>query len=589
MATFTEITFQNIKSQIQTFLQVEHNKASILFSPASPYGQILSVVENLHQLSFLYLKNSINQFDLSDPNSNNRTVIRNAALLAGHIPGRGSSATGNLKLTVKSGIDLEKELKGGRVTFNNRVLLKNKTNSLEYSLYLGQEKVTYLVNPSTRIFLPIIQGKYKTTNFTGSGSINQTFQVTQSGVQDIENFNTEVLVNGNFWSIKKHLYELAPNEEGCIVRSGFNGGIDIIFGNGNFGAIPQIGAIIAVTYILTDGDDGNIFRRTFNDWKYVDDATDGYGNSIDASKIFDTAIYNDINFGANGENYVFTRNILPIVSNNFVLGLPQQYAYEIKKLGVFSHVNAYENDNIIFIVATPNIKLFKNQNSDYFTVNIRAFDLDNYEKSKIDKYLKTNGNIQLTRKYRIDSPSLSYYIMNIFVIRYSDSNDDAIQSQVTDVVSEYFLNFSRIDRIPKSDLVKEIAMINGIHSVDVQFIGKKNEDYHREENIRKQNTIDAASNFTTNALSATNTDVPIPGSDIDPVKINVDYSSSRLIGLDPVLGDIIFEPSEIPIIRGGWYDRNGIYLSDEISGPGLKSINIIKKGVVDSKLRNNVV
>ena len=589
MATFTEITFQNIKNQIDRFLQVEHNKASILFSPASPYGQILSVIQNLHQLSFLYLKNSINQFDLSDPNSNNRVVIQNAALLAGHIPGRGISATGNLKLTVKSGIDLEKELKGGRVTFSNRVLLKNKTNSLEYSLYLGQEKVTYLINPSTRIFLPIIQGKYKTTNFTGSGSINQTFQVTQSGIQDIENFNTEVLVNGNFWTIKKHLYELSPNEEGCVVRTGFNGGIDIIFGNGNFGAIPQIGAIIAVTYILTDGDDGNIFRRTFNDWKYVDDATDGYGNSIDASKIFDTAIYNDINFGANGESYVFTRNILPIASNNFVLGLPQQYAYEIKKLGVFSHVNAYENDNMIFIVATPNIKLFKNQNSDYFTVNIRAFDLDNYEKSKIDKYLRTNGNIQLTRKYRIDSPKLSYYIMNVFVIRYSDSNDDAIQSQVTDVVSEYFLNFSRIDRIPKSDLVKEIAMINGIHSVDVQFIGKKNEDYHREENIRRQNTIDAASNFTTNALSATNTDVSIPGSDIDPVKINVDYSSNKLIGLDPVLGDIIFEPSEIPIIRGGWYDRNGIYLSDEISGPGLKSINIIKKGVVDSKLRNNVV
>ena len=589
MATFTEITFKNIKTQIERFLQLEHNKASILLSPASPYGQILNVIENLHQLSFLYLKNSINQFDLSDPNSNNPTVIKNAAIFAGHLPGRSISATGNLKLTVKSGIDLEKELKGGRVTFSNRVLLKNKTNGLDYSLYLGQEKITYLINPSTRIFLPLIQGKYKTTNFTGRGTINQTYQVTQTGVQDIENFNTEVLVNGNFWTIKKHLYELFPNEEACVVRTGFNGGIDIIFGNGNFGAIPQIGAIITITYILTDGNDGNIFRRTFNDWKYVDDATDGYGNSIDASKIFDTAIYNDINFGADGESYVFTRNILPIASNNFVLGLPQQYAYEIKKLGVFSHVNAYENDNMVSIVATPNIKLFKNQNSDYFSVNIRAFELDNYEKSKIDKYLKTNGNIQLTRKYRIDSPKLSYYIMNIFVIRYSDSNDDAIQSQVTDVVSEYFLNFSRIDRIPKSDLVKEIAMINGIHSVDVQFISKKNEDYHREENIRKQNTIDAASNFQTNALPMPNTDVSIPGSDMDPIKMDTDYSSTKLIGLDPVLGDIIFEPSEIPIIRGGWYDRNGIYFSDEMSGVGIKSINIIKKGVVDSKLRNNVI
>ena len=62
MATFTEITFKNIKTQIDRFLQQEHNKAGVLFSPASPYGQILSVIENLHQLSFLYLKNSLFQF-----------------------------------------------------------------------------------------------------------------------------------------------------------------------------------------------------------------------------------------------------------------------------------------------------------------------------------------------------------------------------------------------------------------------------------------------------------------------------------------------------------------------------------------------
>ena len=47
----------------------------------------------------------------------------------------------------------------------------------------------------------------------------------------------------------------------------------------------------------------------------------------------------------------------------------------------------------------------------------------------------------------------------VFIIRYSDSSDDSVQSQVIDTVSEYFLNFSRIDRIPKSDLVKIISNI----------------------------------------------------------------------------------------------------------------------------------
>jgi hypothetical protein len=54
------------------------------------------------------------------------------------------------------------------------------------------------------------------------------------------------------------------------------------------------------------------------------------------------------------------------------------------------------------------------------------------------------------------------------------------------------------------------------------------------------------------------------------------------------LGDIVFEASEIPIIRGGWYDRSGFYYSDDLKESGLKSVNIIRKGTVDSSKRQKV-
>jgi hypothetical protein len=568
---FVEITFANIKNEIERFLRDEHNKAGVLYSPASPYGQILNVLENLHQLSILYLKNSIKQFDLSDPNSNSEKIIRNVAIFAGHIPGRSISATGNLKLVVKSGIDLQTELPGGRITMFNRNLLRNNNNGLFYSLNLGQDKVTYLIDVNSQIYLPIIQGKFKTTNFTGSGQPNQTLQVNSGLNEEVENFNVQVLVNGEYWSLKKSIYDMIPDEKACVTRTGFNGGLDVIFGNGSFGMMPPLSSTIEVIHLISNGQDGNIFRRTVNDWKFVDDILDGYGNTVDVTKIFDVLIFNDINFGANKESISFTKNILPIVSNNFVLGLPQQYAYEIKKLGVFSHVNAYEDNSIIYIVATPNIRLFKNRNADYFSVSTNAFILDDYEKSKIDKYLRSNGNIQLTRKYRIDSPDLSYYIMNVFVIRYSDSNDDSVKAQIIDVISDYFLNFNRIDRIPKSDLIKVLSNINDIHSVDIQFISKKNEDYHRNEITRVANKVATAESV------------------INPTLVPVDpnYVPNLTLGLDPVLGDIIFEPNEVPIIRGGWYDRNGVYFSNSMNDMSLKSLNIIKKGVVDAKNRNN--
>ena len=161
--------------------------------------------------------------------------------------------------------------------------------------------------------------------------------------------------------------------------------------------------------------------------------------------------------------------------------------------------------------------------------------------------------------------------MNVFVIRYSDSNDDSVKAQIIDKVSEYFLNFNRLDRIPKSDIIKELSGIKDIHSIDVQFISKKNEDYHRRNKQR------------------TDEKVRLSDSKISPTLVEVDpsYQPNLTLGLDPVLGDVIFEPEEIPIVRGGWYDRNGVFFSNSMDTTSLKSINIIKKGVVDSKNRNN--
>jgi hypothetical protein len=569
----TEISFSNVKSEIELYLKQEYSKSNILYSNASPYGQILSVVDNLYQLSILYLKNSIKQFDLSETNSLNARAIRNAAIFAGHIPGRNISATGTLKFSVKTSSDLERDLPGGRITISNRQAIKNKTNGLEYSLNLGSDRQTYKITTTSQFFTSIIQGKWERQFFTGTGEPNQTYQVALRGSQkDVENFNYEILVNGEYWTIKKHLYDLLPDEKSCVVRTGFNGGIDVIFGNSGFGAIPVIGGVIEINYLISDGSIGSIFRRTLNDWIFIDEPIDGFGNSVDLNKIFDVAIFTDINFGADKESLQFTKNVLPIVSNNFVLGLPQQYAYQIKRLGVFSHVNAYEKYGSIYIVATPNIKLFKNSNSNYFTIDIRAFELDSYEKSKIDQYLRTGGNIQLTRKYTINSPVLSYYVLNVFIITYSDAQDDTVNAQIYDKISEYFLNFNRLDRVPKSDLVTQVASIKDIHSVDISFVCKKNEDYHKEAIL-----VDVNRRNQYASKAALKLDRPNPT-----------YNPQTVKGLDQIVGDILFEPSEIPIIRGGWYDRNNIYYSDDIDDKGLKSINIIKKGTIDAKYRQTI-
>jgi hypothetical protein len=563
----TEITFDKLKIEVESYLKKQYNKVDMLFTNASPYGQILSVVENLHQLSLAYLKQSLKYLDLGQNNGRNENIIRNAALFAGHIPGRAISATGTIKLTIKAGNDIENSVPGSRMTIYNRSTIRNKTNGLNYSINLGAEKVTYTITNSSEIYIPIIQGKWGLTTFTGTGEINQTLQLTIREKVDIENFNYEVTVNGEFWECKTDLYSMLPGEKACVLRTGFNGGIDIIFGNDGYGMCPPIGANINVAYLLSNGASGSIFRRTVNDWSFVSYPIDGFGNTIDPTKSFDLQIYTDINFGADKEPIEFTRNVLPIVSNNFVIGMPKQFAYHIKRLGVFSHVNAYERDNGIYIVATPNIKLFKNKNTNYFDININAFTLDNYEKSKIVKYLKSGGNNVLSKSFQVDSPILSYYTMNVFVITYDNAIDADVNAQVYETISEYFLNMSSMDRIAKVDLVTLISAISEIHSIDLSFVCKKNEDYHRSAKINAANVVNEYANSET----------------IKYETVIPNYDTTKVIGIDPVLGDILFEPSELPIIRGGWYDRNSIYYSDAIDGVGLSSVNIIKKGTVSIK------
>jgi len=129
-----------------------------------------------------------------------------------------------------------------------------------------------------------------------------------------------------------------------------------------------------------------------------------------------------------------------------------------------------------------------------------------------------------------------------------------------------------VDRIPRSEVISLLTDISDIHSVDISFVCKKNEDYHRQAIIDDQNRR--------NQFAA-------PGS-LNLVRQSTTYDPKVTIGLDPVLGDIVFDPSEIPIIRGGFYDRNNVFYSDDIESGGFKSINIIKRGTVDVKNKSQV-
>ncbi|NCX66930.1 MAG: hypothetical protein EBW95_05340, partial [Burkholderiaceae bacterium] len=70
---------------------------------------------------------------------------------------------------------------------------------------------------------------------------------------------------------------------------------------------------------------------------------------------------------------------------------------------------------------------------------------------------------------------------------YEDALEEVVNAQIYDAISDYFLDFKMLDRVPKSDLVVSLkSSISEIHSVDISFISKDTEDYHRQNTLLQQ-------------------------------------------------------------------------------------------------------
>jgi len=590
---FIEVKYDELTTQINTWLQGLYGKSSINYGPASPYGQVVEVQKELFQHNIVYLKNAVNQIDIE--NSTNEKVIKNIAKIAGLKVTRKISATGTLKFKLKPGINIEDDIKDSAVIIKDNTILKNKTNNLEYSIKLGTTKAIYTLIQGSQFFIPIIQGRFETQKFTGNGMFNQTVRVSVSNNASIENFNYTIKYNGIVLSIKEHQYDMLKDELACYTKTGFNGGLDIYFGNGNFGFIPSKGSLIEVTYLLSNGTQGDILSPIDNDWKAIGDITDSKGNILTIEKLFDISVETDINFSSDSETTTSIKATIPYVSRNFVLATPDQFIFHLKRLNMFSKVNAFNtledndfsvsdtavedavkklklsvnknesvdnvnvklnnfldiyskyktnlNDNQIFLYLIPSIqKYFNDSTVNYFNIELDAFYLSKDEEDKIISYLRQIGTMSLTTNVKIVQPKITKYVMHIYIRKYSNALEDNIKNDVIQAISDYLLKNSRYDRLPRAEFIKIVKNVTGVDSATVNFISKSNEDYYRE---------------TSSTIVNNNT----------------------LIGLDPVYGDIVIGKDELAIIRGGWRSRDNIWYNESPSDVGLNSINIHFNGV----------
>lgn len=617
-----ELNYTNLTNQIFNWLSSAYEKSGILFNSASPYGQILEVVKEFFLQNILYLKNFVKQLDIEQANS--RRMINSIARISGHNPSRSISAKGTLKFKLKQGVDIYQNVPNAKVIIYDGTVLKNRTNSLYYTLKTSNVNNIYPLLPGCQFFVNVIQGKYEIQAFTGDGTINQSLQVNVSNNVTIDNFDFQVTLNSVNLQIKDHLYDMLENEYACYTRTGFNGGLDVYFGNGINGVVPPLGSIIEVKYLLNNGLSGNIVNNKVNDFTFIDDIYDDLGNAVQASNLFDIYIETNIQFASNGESVEYTKSVIPYVSRNFVLATPNQFIYHLKKLNMFSKVNAFNtldmvkididsdgskdqiNINEMYLYLIPRISDYFSNNINYFNVSLDAFDLQENEKDRIITYLKMQGIVSITANIKVINPVRKFFVANVFIRRFDDVSEDNIREQVISVLATYFSNYDRYDRVIKADIIARLKFIDGIDSVNIEFVGKDNEDYHRDGALLSSNTrnviestyVASSNSVTINSdvlMSATGGTLDVRGvinssspektfenSTIVSYKRNITYDAKKMVGIDPILGDIVIGKNELVILRGGWKNRNDVYFSeDPRNTTGFSSVNIIWKGTTD--------
>ena len=546
----TKIQASEIYSQIYDYVTDQFQQVGKIFSISSAYGQILSVISKISSMMFYFIEDSVTEQNILT--ASRTQSIQGLARLTGHDATRAISATGEIKFSVKTIPQIQDQQV---IIFNNTKILCLNNNRV-YTLSLTEEQLRLNIHSTQTYYSTVIQGEIQIQTFTGNGTPLQSYSAVTKGSVLVDNFFVNVYVNGQKWQKYDSLYDIPRGGLGYLVKTGISGGIDVYFGTENFGAIPDLGSTIRIEYLLSGGEAGNLREDDSVQFQWLDTGYSLTGEEVDLNSFLQTNMSKLITFGSNPEPTSLTRLLAPHQSRSFVLANPTNYIIFFQKFNYFSTIDAFttyddqylDDDNVIYLFLIPDIKKRIQSNENYFTVNEKYFTLTDQEKNKAVDLIEDSGSKIATSITKIINPTLTRYVVNITLIVFEGYSQDAIKNVIIAQLSDYFLSVKRRDIIPSSDLVKIIENVEGVDAVNVNFLSQNNE-------ISK----------LANPLNPT-------------------------IGIDN-LGDIIISKNELPIIRGGWKDRHGIYYENGIYSDRPCSVNISIKAVspmnVNTRLLQN--
>lgn len=574
----TRIQASQLLLDTRTYMSRLYGRINEVFTPASPFFQIIKVITEISELIFFYIEDATveqNILTAQQPES-----VYGLARIAGHDAFRGTAAIGEIRVRLNT--SSASEIAGDGISIPANAIIKSNSNGLEYILRTNTDQFRLEKSNYAYITIPIIQGAHESQTLTATGDPLQSFNVATKGYTD--HYNARVSVNGELWTKYDSIYDMQPNTKGYLIKTGISGGLDIYFGNGSFGMIPEQGASIMVEYITHAGAAGNLNDAKDITFKFITEGSDSLGNTYDLNKILELECTQSPKMAADPEDLKMTKMIAPLASKSFVLATPENYEYFLSRYGLFSYLDAYnttddgyiDDDNVIYLFMLPNVKKKLSKNKDYFNLDINEFFFSTDEKNGILGVLENSGQQMVTTEVKIVDPIAKYYRMDIKVRYFEGYSKQNLFTEIRTKVSEYLMNITRRDRLPKSDLIAVIEAIDGIDSVNIRFVSETEEAARRNGYYISKTVTVTPSTPTLETIGNGKQKFVFFKKTVTETQVNFEPGAAlpeSVIGLDS-FGDIILGKEEVAIFRGGWNDRDNIMVADDAKAGEMAALSV---------------
>lgn len=502
---------------------------------SSIFGQLINVLGSVVQNVFSYIEDALTE--QNKYTAQRKRSIYNLASISGYEPNLGSACSMILNISFKSNNQQKLD-----IIIPNHTTLSCSQNNCNYSIILDNESVIMsLEKDNSSKSLKVVEGTFETQSFISYGGELYTQNVSFSG--DVDKNYIKVYVNNVEWNRADSFYDMNPESNQYLIKTSLKKGIDLVFGNGQFGKALIDGDVIKIEYLLHSGSEGNITAKDNCEFSFKDTLTDISGEEIDGNEVFNLVVYDaaGVSTGTDSDDIEIIRNMIGMNSRSLVLAASKNYKQFLNRFSFVGYNKTWADAGSLIVnsLILKNYQANLDNGSDYFNLKENDFILSDTQKQSIYDSIEQSNQSIAGSVFNIFDPELVKYSMYLYV-KLKDTNYDTsiIETQIRNLIGNFFANISNDIYIPKSDISHLLkSNIDEIDGVNVYFISKLNEDA-------------LINKYYTNKIYTYNFDKSVYN--IKEEFVYLYDGENPNLGLDSHGNIQLDSVDQVPVLMGGW-------------------------------------